>query len=261
MKNKTTDSSPKTLNVPRKTALIINIAALILFIGICVAVCICIYPYLKTYSENPELVAEYIRQNSFKGVLVLLGMQILQVVVAIIPGEILEIAAGVAFGPIFGLILAEIGVAAGSTIIFLLFKKLGKPLVYSMLGEEKLSKLEKFGGDIKRREKILFWLFFIPGLPKDLLTYVAPFTGFSLTRFLAITLIARIPSILTSTVAGDAVLSGNYATAAIIFAICGATAVIGWLLKEFIMKKLSKASGDQQQTEKARTENNNYKHK
>ena len=79
-------------------------------------------------------------------------------------------------------------------------------------------------------EIILFIVFFIPGTPKDLLTYFAPLTPIPLWRFVVLTTIARIPSIVSSTIAGSAVLSSEYSLVILIYAITGLLAIGGIVL-------------------------------
>lgn len=61
----------------------------------------------------------------------------------------------------------------------------------------------------KNLELIIFIIFFIPGTPKDLLTYIAPFTRIKLKTFLLLTTFARIPSVITSTIGGNALSNQN----------------------------------------------------
>ena len=71
--------------------------------------------------------------------------------------------------------------------------------------------------DVRRRDVLIFTLFCIPGSPKDLLTYVSGLTNISLARWLLLTTPARIPSIITSTVGGDALGVGNIPFAIAVF--------------------------------------------
>ena len=84
---------------------------------------------------------------------------------------------------------------------------------------------------------MLFILFFIPGTPKDLLTYIVPLTDISLKDFLVITLFARIPSVVSSTYGGDAFADKNFIMLAIVysaiavFSIGGATLYRLWEIR------------------------------
>lgn len=105
-----------------------------------------------------------------------------QVVVAVLPGEPIEIGAGVAFGVWQGLGLCLIGAALGSTIIFLFTKKLGIKLVEVFVPLEKIRQL-KFLQNNRRLHVLVFLLFWIPGVPKDVLTYFVGLTEMKLPAF------------------------------------------------------------------------------
>ena len=164
-----------------------------------VLVTLFIWRWLSSFSQ--EGFRDYIRSFGAWGWLVLLGLQFLQVFIALIPGELLETAAGYAFGPWIGTVLCYIGVAAASAVVFLLTKRFGIRLVEIFTSREKINQL-RFLKTEKRRDTLVFLLFFIPGTPKDLLTYFIGLTDMKLSNFLAISLIARLPSMVSSTIGG-----------------------------------------------------------
>ena len=132
-------------------------------------------------------------------------MMALQVLVALLPGEIIETGAGVAYGPIEGLILCLIGAAIGTALIFWLVRRYGSSLVECLVSKEKLDKLS-FMKDEQKLDNLIFLIFLIPGTPKDIITYFAGLTPVKFSHFLLITTVARIPSVITSTLAGDKLL-------------------------------------------------------
>jgi len=203
----------------------LNIAGIALFLLLCAAVTYFSWPYISDFIQTPDAFPEFVSENVLTSIFLYLAMQILQVVVALIPGEFLEVGAGLAFGWFGGLLMAQLGVALGTILIFIIFRKLGKPLIMRYLGKDKIEKFEKLNKNPKR-DSIIFFVFLVPGLPKDLLTYAAAFFDISIGRFLALTLIARIPSIVTSTYAGKSIIDGDLLTAAVIFVITGIIAFI-----------------------------------
>mgnify|MGYP002589264205 CR=1 FL=1 len=105
------------------------------------------------------------------GLLVVLGIQILQVVIAFIPGEPVEIFSGALYGTVGGLLICLSGCMIASTIIFALSKRYGKPLFYSLFSKEKVQGW-KWLQDSRKCSMVTFILFLIPGTPKDMLTYI-----------------------------------------------------------------------------------------
>lgn len=177
--------------------------------------------------------------NPVSGRLIYVGIQILQVFIAFIPGEVVEVAGGLAFGAIEGMLLSLIGVAIGSSIIFMLTKTLGMRFVELFVERERINEM-KFIRNGRNLEWLVFYVFLIPGTPKDLLTYVVGLTRMKLVPFLIISLVARIPSVLSSTWGGDAIMSGEYTKAIIIFGVALGCSLIGLLLYNILKKRNEK---------------------
>ena len=89
----------------------------------------------------------------------------------------------------------------------------------------------------QKRNTLCFLIFLIPGTPKDLLTYLIPLTEMKRSTFLFITTIARIPSIITSTIGGHALGIEDYMFSIIVFAVTGIISLIGLLIYNKINKK------------------------
>jgi len=167
-------------------------------------------PFINSIKE-PEKFKAFINQFGAFGIVVMFLIQVAQIIVALIPGEVVEFMAGCMYGWLGGLLLCLVGVAVGQTIIFGLVKWLGKDFVEAAAGSKAMDKL-KFLKDEKKLRLIIFFLFFIPGTPKDMITYIVPFTKIKLRDFIVLTLIARIPSIVSSTYAGEALVENDYKT-------------------------------------------------
>lgn len=190
--------------------------------------------WLASFSQ--EGLRDYIRSFGTASWLVFLVLQILQVFIALIPGELLESVAGFAFGPLVGTLLCYGGVAIGSLLIFLLTRKFGVKLVEVFISREKINQL-RFLNSEKQRDLLIFLAFFIPGTPKDLLTYFVGLTEIKLSTFLTISLVARFPSIVSSTFGGHLVGEGKYVGAVIVYAVTGVVSLLGLLGYNAWMKR------------------------
>lgn len=139
----------------------------------------------------------------------LLGLQLLQILIPILPGEPIEFLAGMCYGTIWGTILIFVGAFLSSLIIFYCVRKFGKDFIYSFFGKDKISNIEnsKLFSNPERIEVILLILFLIPGTPKDLFVYIAGLLPIRASRFLFISTFARFPSVISSTFAGSNVVS------------------------------------------------------
>ena len=172
-------------------------------------------PMLQFVSE-PDRFRAWVNENALLGKLSFVGMMAMQVFVAIIPGEPLEIVAGYAFGALEGTLLCLAGATIGSILVFLFVRKCGIRAVEIFFPREKIEKL-KFLQDNRRLNLLVFVIFFIPGTPKDILCYCIGLTKMRLGTWLLITATARIPSVITSTIGGDALGLGAHGFAAAIF--------------------------------------------
>ena len=180
------------------------------------------------FVSQPELFRDWVDSHGPWGRLAFLGMMMFQVFVAIIPGEPLEIGAGYAFGVVEGTALCLLSTTLSSVVIFLVVKRFGMRFVTLFVEEEKIHSL-KFLRNTQRLHVIAFVLFFIPGTPKDVLTYVVGLTPMRLPTWLLITSVARIPSVITSTIGGNALGTQEYVFAVAVFVVTGAISGLGLL--------------------------------
>jgi uncharacterized membrane protein YdjX (TVP38/TMEM64 family) len=163
----------------------------------------------------------------------------IQVIIAFVPGEVVEIAAGYAFGAWWGAALCVIGITLGSVIVLLLAKRFGRKLVESFYPREKLESIPILN-DAKKRNAIVAVLFLIPGTPKDLLTYIIGLTEMSIPLYVLLTTLSRFPSVIMSTLGGDAMGEQKWMSAIWFFIIAGIVSGLGYLLFLYIKKKTSK---------------------
>ena len=205
--------------------------------GLCIAAMLCIKKY--GLDNVIEYIKSYVASLGAFGILFTFLIQTLQVILAFIPGEPIEIAAGALYGTVGGTLLCLAGIGTGSLIIFLLVKILGKKLVLKVIGSDKYSRL-KFLKDPAKRDIFIFLLMFIPGTPKDVLTYFAPLSGISMVRFIIIASIARIPSVISSTYVGGSIAKGQYIYSLAVFLIVGAVSIGGIILYNKIIEAKNK---------------------
>ena len=171
------------------------------------------------------------------GVLALLGVQLLQVVVAIIPGEPVELVAGAMYGAWGGLALCLLGCLLGSAGVFLAVRKKGRAAFERTSLAAQLRQY-RFLQEESRLEGLGFLLYFIPGTPKDILVYVCALSPLPLGRFLVLSTLARIPSVVTSTWAGASFAGNQLWLTLAIFACTGLLGLGGiWFHKRFLAGK------------------------
>ena len=220
----------------RKTAAIMAFVAFVIFCGL--VGWFLGRPMIKFVSE-PEKFRIWVNSHGIIGKITFILMMVFQVVIALVPGEPLEIGAGYAFGAIEGTILCLIGITLGSTLVFALVRKFGIKFVEIFFDREKIMSL-KFMSNKKRRNLITFIAFFLPGTPKDLITYFVGLTDIKLSHFLLLASVARLPSIITSVLGGNALGAESYKEAVIVFAVTLVLSALGWIIYKIIVNHKSK---------------------
>lgn len=221
-------------------------AAIAIFILFTLAVSWFVGRPLIRFVRQPEQFRAWVQGHGLLGQLAFLGMTVLQIVIAIITGEPLELGAGYAFGFWRGTLLCEIGILLGGLLVFLFVRRFGVKAVEVFFPREKIESL-RFLHNEKRLALWVFILFFIPGTPKDIMTYIVPLTPMKLSTFLLLSTVARLPSVVTSTIGGNALGTGKLTFALIVF---GATALIS-ALGILIYRRICKRSEARQKEDQA----------
>ncbi len=234
MKNKNTSDKNKIKKPPSKKlslALILSVFSVLLVICTVVGVLL-----INRYFSDKDVIAAFINKHYFLGCFIMISVTAIQVIIAFVPGELVEIAAGYAFGTIGGLILVLIGNVIGSVIAILLTKKFGLKLFRKFYPDEDINALPILNRP-KRRNILTFLLFLIPGTPKDMLTYVLGLTDMKIWQYLLLTTFAKIPSIVSSTAGGHAFSDNKILLAIYIFAGIGILSIIGLTIYNSMKEK------------------------
>ena len=204
----------------------LSLAIVTVFLLFCAAVGWFVGRPMVRFAQDPEQFRAWVEGYGIWGGLLYAAMVFVQVLVAVIPGEPLEICGGYAFGAVPGTLLCLLGAVAGSLLVFALVRRFGRAMV------ESLSFLHS-----SPKRDFLFWLIFLmPGTPKDLLCYFAGLTDLSWRKWLLICSVGRLPSVLTSTLGGGALGTGNYSGALWVFAATAALSLLGLGIYRLVTK-------------------------
>ena len=217
-------------------------AAIVIFLLVMTALFVFAGIPMVRFASEPEKFRAWVDERGVLGRLTYMGMVILQIVVAIIPGEPLEIVGGYAFGAVEGTILCLAAATLGSLLVFWLVRRFGAPLVEVFFPPEKIQKL-RFLKTSPKRDFIFLVIFMVPGTPKDLLCYFAGLTDMKLSLWVLLCSLGRIPSIITSTIGGSALGSQRYWFAAAVFAGTLVVSALGLWLYSRIQKKYASHYG------------------
>lgn len=166
-------------------------------------------PGLLAWLADARAVRAFVSDHAFVSRLAMLGINIVQVLLAFLPGEPVELASGYAFGFWEGTALCLVASGLATSMIYWATRRWGWKLV-GLFFDRSLFDRFSWLKSAKRLELIMFIVFLIPGTPKDFLTYFAGLTNMRFPPVVLIATFGRIPSIVTSTIAASAVGSGNW---------------------------------------------------
>ncbi len=213
---------------------IVIILTVLIIILLCLRYAVPLTRLLVTEEGRAEL-CEWVEQFGFLAPVVFILLMALQIIIAFIPGGPLELVGGMLFGGKLGLLYTVLGALLGTMTVYGLVKRFGRPLVSVFVNEEKMKKY-RFLHDEKKLEFWVFFLFLIPGIPKDMLTYIVPLTSMQGKQFILLATLARFPALAASVLVGDSLAEGRYRMCVIICAVIAVLVFLGYQLKNRIMK-------------------------
>lgn len=198
-----------------------------------------IFLFIRREFEETNVLRDWVAAHPLPGSILMILLCAVQVVVALVPGEIVELASGYVFGAVWGTVLCLAGITLGSVCAILLARRFGRKLVESFYPRDKLESLPILN-DPSRRNALTALLFFIPGTPKDLMTYIIGLTDMSIPLYILLTTLCRLPSVLMSTLSGAA-LGDNRIMRGVWFLIAtGIVSAAGYFIYLTIQKKTRK---------------------
>lgn len=221
------------------TAVLKMLIFLVILVGIPLYIYFFHHSIIDEFSSLERVNALFAEYKT-KSILFYILAQILQIVICIIPGQWLQFAAGYAYGFWLGYLYSLIGAALGSVMTYYIAKILGHDAMHLIFGEEKIKKMLETMNS-KRAVVIIFLIFLIPGVPKDLCNYVAGLSEVKLKPFLIVSLIGRSPGMMGSLLIGRQISTGGYMSAGIIAAVAIILCIIGLIFRKKLTVILDKA--------------------
>lgn len=223
-----------------KKVKIFKIIVLIAVVAILIVATIQLWPMMKNLASKEGRLdfKEKVQSTGIVGFMMLMGLELAQVFLAILPGEPLEILSGMCYGAVGGTLFILFSVFISTSLIYFIVRKFGKKFIYGFISKEKIDKIEnsKIFNNPKKIEKILIILFFIPGTPKDLLVYIGGILPVKPVHFILISTFARIPSVVSSTLAGANIINGSWKVAVALYGVVLILVIITILIFRFVDK-------------------------
>ncbi|WP_238650565.1 TVP38/TMEM64 family protein [Paenibacillus piscarius] len=195
-------------------------------------------PELLRLTMSLDAFRDYILSTGKLGPVMLVLFQILQTVIAPIPGEVVQIAGGYIYGTTLGAVYVTGGMMLGAMIAFYFTRFLGGSFIERLLQKDKFKWMRGMM-DNNKFSIFLFIIFIIPGFPKDMFIYAAGLTTMKPLRFFMILLIARFPWLLASVSVGANIYDKNYGPTIVISVISVIAFILGLIYKDKLIHKLS----------------------
>jgi len=192
----------------KQISLTIYIGITLALLGLMVYLALTMGPEIRQLAADSDQLRAYLNSFGSFGVMVFMLLHIFQVVVPAVPNELLQFTGGYVFGTWLGTLYTVAGIFMGSVIAFTLSRLVGLPLVRYLIPDKQFKRFE-FIFKHKKSGLLVLILFFIPGLPKDLLTYLSGLTPVRPLTFILLTTIARLPGNFITTYLGANAIGGN----------------------------------------------------
>ncbi len=221
----------------KKRSFIIKAVLLAIFLAVIIYASVKYAPAVTRLIRQPDKFRKFLSSYGAGGPLIYIAFSAIQIIVAVIPGEITQIAGGYAFGTALGALYAMVGTIIGTLVVFAAIRVLGFSIVKAVISPSQLERF-KFLISNPKSEIAIFVLFLIPGIPKDVLTYLSGLTPIKMLRFIVISAVARFPGVLASTYIGANLQERDYRAVWIMSGIALVLFIAGFLLRDRIIDRL-----------------------
>jgi uncharacterized membrane protein YdjX (TVP38/TMEM64 family) len=189
-----------------------------------------IYDFLS----DPEQVRTWVEQLGAWGPVAIILLEMIQALLAPIPGQAIEAVSGYLYGPWLGTLYPMIGMVIGSFITFSLSRRFGRPLVIRLIGKQSMARMD----DLVRRGGALFFflIWLLPFAPDDLACVAAGLTPMPIRQFLILMTLGRLPGVFVSVLVGANVSRIKPIWWVVLFAGIALAAVVFWRWGEQIQE-------------------------
>lgn len=228
------DNKKQTWHISWRTILML---LAVLAVGIAASVAMLPLIRLLSSDEGQAVIVEKMQDFGIFAPLLFVLLQVVQVVIAVIPGGPIPMIGGVLFGEWGALALSLAGFFLGTVLVYYLVQWIGKPLVDRFVSEKHFQKFD-FLLKGKRTELLIFLVFLLPGLPKDVLTYLVSFNSrIKPMRLFWLTTLGRTPATVLTVFLGGSLWDGNYTLTIVLTGVILLLALIGWMIKKHFDKR------------------------
>lgn len=207
----------------------LNVWVIVGFLGVIAALIVAlIWNWQPLYDlfSNSERIRQLVADAGPWGPLVFILLQVVQVIVAPIPGQAVGFVSGFLFGTWWGTLYTMVGAAIGFTLIFIFARKLGRPFVEHFADKKHIDKFDYFTNS-NNGVFALFLVFLLPAFPDDIICYIAGLSKIKISTLIIISLLGRLPGYLVLNFAGAGIAEAKIEMVAIIFSVVMIISAVG----------------------------------
>ncbi len=162
---------------------------------------------LGRFFTNRQELERVIEQAGPMGPIVFMMMQVLQIIIAPIPGQAIALLGGYIFGGLLGTVYSMIGTVIGFTIVLLVSRRFGRPLIERFFDKQQIKKFDYLTNTAG--PAVFFFIFLVPAFPDDMICYLAGLTKIRMSTLLVISFLGRFPSTLLTSYMGSGVAKAD----------------------------------------------------
>ena len=185
---------------------------------------------------DPAAIRTFVDGFGVLGPLAFVLLQAMQVVLAPVPGQVFALASGWLFGAFWGTVYSLLGATLGSVVAFALARRYGRPFVTRLLDESTLALLEDFSSD--HGYTVLFVLFLLPGIPDDIICFVAGTTDLDIKQMTVVSVLGRLPGYVLVNLAGASLASAEYVTTAVVLVVLTLASAVAYTRRSWLLGRV-----------------------
>ncbi len=196
------------------------------------------FPEIYRFFSNRHKLVRFLNSFGAFSPVVFISIQALQVVIALIPGELTGILGGFMYGKFWGSVYSTGGLTLGSILAFGLARIIGQPFVERVIPGEII---KKYDAHIRKKaDFVYFYMFLIPGFPKDYLCYLLGLSPISFREFAIISTAGRLPGTIMLAVQGHYIRNGQYGSFFILLGISLVILALVYIYRDKVGEFISK---------------------
>ncbi len=227
-----------------RAAAVRRIFAMLTFPALLLAIIVPVLTHRETLwriLSTPEALGQFLEESGTVVSLAYIGFHVVRAWIFFIPGDVPQVAGGYLFGWSWGFVYTMIGLAIGNFTTFMTSRHLGVPFVREVVGQRRFNRFYVVASGAKAQVGFLF-LFLIPGFPKNVLSFIAGVSPIKASAFMFISLLARAPGVLGSSIIGSAAADRQFTVVVAVYSVGGVLALLGLIYRKRVERWIIRLS-------------------